>query len=92
MCFREQRYEEGNVQFIFATINDSANLKLDSDIDLFKDQLSQIVLGILPSDVFHLIDHTNPREEYALRWMSAQCLKVESGLDFRPPYFVVPVK
>lgn len=90
LSFKEQRYPEGNVQFTFAKTNNEETYQLDSDIDLFKDQASHFFLEVLPSDFLHVIDHTDPRDAYAFRWMSVQRMKVPSGLDFNPPYSVVP--
>ena len=91
LSFKEQRYPEGNVQFTFAqTESNPKTFKLDGDIDLFRDLGSHFFLEVVPSDFLHVIDHTDPRDAYAFRWMSVQRAKAASGLDFNPPYSVVP--
>jgi hypothetical protein len=88
LSYKEQRYPEGNVQFTFIGKPEDPVYELDSDIDLFKDQGSHFFLEILPTDVFHVIRGTDPRDAYAFRWMSVQRAKPASGLDFIPPYSV----
>jgi hypothetical protein len=89
ISFKEVRYPEGNVQFTFSKTGDDAQLIVDSDIDLFKDTASHLLLEVLPTDGLHVNAGTDPRTAYALRWMSVQRVKATTGLDFNPPFAVV---
>jgi len=90
LSFKERRYPEGNVQFTFAKTDNPAVYRLDSDVDLYANLLSHGLLEVFPNDVLNSTDHTDPRQAYALRWMSVRRLKEASGLDFNPPFEVVP--
>jgi len=90
ISYKEQRYSEGNVQFTFAKIANSSNLQLDCDIDFFKDQVSHFFIEILTTDIIPIQGPTDPRKAYAFRWMAVQRMKVKTGLDFKPPFAVVP--
>ncbi len=88
ISFKEVRYPEGNVQFTFSKTADAGVLTLDGDIDLFRDNESHALIELLPTDVLHLNAGTDPRQAYALRWMSVQRAKASGGLGFDPPFSV----
>jgi hypothetical protein len=89
ISFKEVRYAEGNVQFTFSKTTDDKTLVVDTDIDLFGDTVSHLLLEVLPTDGLHVNAGTDPREAYALRWMSVQRTRATTGLDFDPPFSVV---
>lgn len=91
VSFKESRYPEGNVQFTFARIEGSTMLKLDSDIDLFADTASHLVLEFLPNDVFNPPSVTDARRAYAMRWMSVERKRVvdPATVRFDPPFSLV---
>jgi len=90
ISFKERRYPEGNVQFTFARTDDSDRHTLDSDIDLFASTASHFLLEVVPNDYLNPSSYTDPRRAYALRWMSMRRQKDATGVDFNPPYSLLP--
>jgi hypothetical protein len=91
LSYKETRFMEGNVQFSFSPIAGSTLLKVDGDIDLFKDPLSHLLVEVLPNDVLNPPSVTDARRAYAMRWMSVQRQLATGAVAaaFNPPFTLV---
>ncbi len=86
--FREKRFGEANMQVTFyendvATIDGVVCLKVEIDIDYYRDPAAHAILEVLP----HLLTGgaSDPITVYQLRWIAGR----RTGNDFLPPYRVV---
>ena len=87
--FRQAQFGEANVQLSFhegerRTIDNVDCVKVESDIDYFKDLASHVILEVLPH--FFTGGDTDPKRVYALRWIAGQHAGVP---EFSPPYTIV---
>ena len=80
---------EANVQLSFhenqtATIDNVECVKVETDIDYFKDAAAHTILEVLPN--FFTGGDTDPRKVYVLRWIAG----LRAGIpEFNPPYTIV---
>lgn len=86
--FREKRFGEANMQVTFyendiATIDGVVCVKVEIDIDYYRDPAAHAILEVLP----HLLTGgaSDPITVYQLRWIAGR----RTGNDFLPPYRVV---
>jgi hypothetical protein len=86
--FKQKQFGEANVQFSFhendrKTIDKIDCVKVELDMDYFKDLLAHLFLEVLPNRVSG--GKTDPREIYVLRWIAGR----RAGIpDFDPPYTI----
>jgi hypothetical protein len=83
------QYGEANVQITFhendkQTIDGVRCVKVELDIDYYKDKAAHALLEVL----FHRVTGaaTDPRQVYVLRWIAGRHAGVP---DFEPPYYLV---
>lgn len=86
--FKQNQFGEANVQFSFhendtTTIEGVHCVKVELDMDYFKDLLGHFILEVLPNKVSG--GKTDPREIYVLRWIAGRCGGVP---EFDPPYTI----
>lgn len=86
--FRETRYPVGNVQLTFhgrqrTEIAGRECLKLESDIDYYRDPAAHVLLEVLPNTLLGRI--SDPRVAYMLRWTATRRLGLP---EFAPPYTI----
>lgn len=85
--FKEVRFGEANIQVTLHE-NDrkrigSVNcLKIEIDMDYFRDPLAHLLLEVLPNQFGGA---TDPRQIYVLRWIAGRHVGVS---EFNPPYFI----
>lgn len=86
--FKEVRFGEANLQITLhendrQEINSKCCLKVEIDMDYFRDNLSHMLLEVLPNQ---FAGNTDPCRIYVLRWMAGR----QAGIsDFNPPYKIV---
>ena len=86
--FKQKQFGEANVQFSFhendrKTIDNTDCVKVELDMDYFKDLLAHLLLEVLPNHVSRGL--TDPRLIYVLRWIAGR----RAGIpDFDPPYTI----
>ena len=86
--FKQNQFGEANVQFSFhendtSTIEGVLCVKVELDMDYFKDLLGHFILEVLPNKVSG--GKTDPREIYVLRWIAGR----HGGVpEFDPPYTI----
>jgi hypothetical protein len=94
--YKQVQFDVANVQLTFhgrdtATLQDENNnpvqcLKIEPDIDYYKDLGAHGLLEVIPNTITHGL--TDPKVVYSLRWMAA---KRETNLpEFNPLYTVEP--
>jgi hypothetical protein len=88
--FKQIQFGEANVQFSFhekdrKLINNVECVKVELDMDLFKDPLAHLFLEVFPNKVSG--GKTDPRKIYVLRWLAGRHAGVP---EFDPPYTIVP--
>ena len=86
--FKQKQFGEANVQFSFhendrKAIDNTDCVKVELDMDYFKDLLAHFLLEVLPNHVSG--GKTDPREIYVLRWIAGRHAGVPS---FDPPYTI----
>ena len=87
--FKQIQFSEANVQLTFhegdkQTIGGVACVKVEPDIDYYRDLGSHAILEVAPNALGGSL--TNPREVYVLRWMAG----LRAGLpEFDPLYTIV---
>ncbi len=84
--FNEVQFGEANVQLTFHE-NDTKQiagvrcLRVEPDIDYFKDLGAHAPLEVIPNAVLHRL--TDPKKVYVLRWIAGR----HAGIpEFNPPY------
>jgi hypothetical protein len=87
--FKQVQFGEANVQLTFyendRNMVDGINcIKVEPDIDYFKDQGAHTLLEVLPNSIGGGL--TNPRQVYVLRWIAGRHAGVP---EFDPPYAIV---
>jgi hypothetical protein len=87
--YKQVQYGEANVQITFhendkQTIDGVRCVKVELDIDYYKDKAAHALLEVL----FHRVTGaaTDPRQVYVLRWIAGRHAGVP---DFEPPYYLV---
>ncbi len=87
--YKEVQFGEANVQLTFHE-NDTAQIdgvncvKVEPDIDYYRDQLAHTFLEVLPSAVTGGL--SDPKAVYVLRWIAGRHAGVP---EFEPPYTLV---
>lgn len=87
--WKQVLFGEGDVQLTFhqndtKTVDGIACVKLEPDIDLYKDLGAHFLLEVIPNKITHGL--TNPEAVYVLRWIAGQ----QHGVaEFAPPYTIV---
>src|SRR5262249_9822404 len=87
--YKQVQFGEANVQLTFhendkKTINGLACIKIEPDIDYYKDPAAHALLEVLANKATGSL--TNPREVYVLRWIAGR----QAGIPpFDPPYTIV---
>lgn len=85
--FKEIRFGEANIQVTLHE-NDRKRiggvncLKIEIDMDYFRDPLAHLLLEVLPNQFGGA---TDPRQIYVLRWIAGRHVGVS---EFNPPYFI----
>ena len=87
---KQTKYGEANVQLTFyendrKEIGGRTCIRVEADIDYFKDPLAHFFLELIPNAVTR--GKTNPKIAYLLRWIAGQRA---GGPEFAPPYAIVP--
>ncbi len=86
LSYKEIRLGEANVQLTFhgndtKMIGTTTCVKVEPDIDYFRDPAAHALLEVIPNSVAHGL--TDPKKVYILRWMAGR----HAGLpEFNPPY------
>jgi hypothetical protein len=85
--FKEIRFGEANVQITLhendrKKIGGTSCLKIEIDMDYFRDPLAHLLLEVLPNQ---FSGGTDPRQIYVLRWIAGRRVGVS---EFNPPYFI----
>jgi hypothetical protein len=86
--FKQIQFGEANVQLTFhekdtKRIGDVDCIKIEPDIDYFKDIASHTILEVIPNTITHGL--TNPKQVYVLRWIAGRHAGVP---EFNPPYTI----
>jgi hypothetical protein len=89
LSWKQIQFGEANVQLTFhgqdtPVIDGIACVRIEPDIDYFKDPGAHAVLEVLPNLITHGL--TNPEVVYVLRWIAGRHAGVP---DFSPPYSIV---
>ncbi len=84
--FKQVQFGEANVQLTFhekdkKTIDGVKCIKVEPDIDYFKDLGAHALFEVIPNSITH--GHSNPKEIYMLRWIAGRHAGVP---EFDPPY------
>ena len=84
--YKQIQFGEANVQLTFheddlRTIGGVECIKVEPDIDYFKDLLAHALLEVVVNSVTKSL--TDPRQVYVLRWMAGRHAGVP---NFNPPY------
>ena len=84
--YKQVQFGEANVQLTFyendnATIGGVECIKVEPDIDYYKDPLAHALLEVAANGIAHSM--TDPRQVYVLRWMAGRHAGVP---NFNPPY------
>lgn len=88
--FKQVQFGEANLQFSFhendrVAIDNIDCVKVETDMDFFKDPLAHFLLEVIPNKVSG--GKTDPRKIYMLRWIAGR----HAGLpEFDPPYTIEP--
>lgn len=87
--FKQNQFGEANVQFSFhekdtKPINGVECVKVELDMDFFRDPLAHLFLEVFPNKVSG--GKTDPRMIYVLRWLAGRHAGVP---EFDPPYTIV---
>lgn len=85
--FKQVQFGEANVQITFhendtAVINKVDCVKVEADMDYFRDALSHAILEVIPN---RFGGTTDPRRIYALRWIAG---RRAGAPEFDPPYII----
>jgi hypothetical protein len=86
--YKQIQFGEANVQLTFHAndtkeINGVTCIRMEPDIDYYKDLGAHALLEVLPNAVTGNL--TDPRQVYVLRWMAGR----HAGMaDFDPPYVI----
>lgn len=84
--YKQKQFGEANLQFSFhendkRSIDGVACVKVEMDMDYYKDFLAHLLLEVLPNKVSK--GKTDPRQIYVLRWIAGR----RAGIpEFDPPY------
>lgn len=86
--FKQKQFGEANVQFSFhektrKKIDGVDCVKVEMDIDYFRDPLAHFFLEVLINHVSHSL--TDPKQVYVLRWIAGRHAGVP---EFNPPYTI----
>ena len=86
--FKQIQFGEANVQLTFhekdtKTIAGVACIKVEPDIDYFKDLGAHTLLEVIPNSITHGL--TDPKRVYVLRWIAGKHAGVP---EFIPPYTI----
>lgn len=87
VSYKETRFGEGNLQFSFHEKEeppDSHWIKVEMDMDYFKDDAAHFVLEWIPNTLLTKLGKlrlTDPAKIYALRWMAGKQLPKEPEFD-----------
>lgn len=86
--FKQVQFGEANVQLTFhakdkKTIGGTACIKVEPDIDYYKDLGAHTLLEVIPNSITHGL--TNPKKVYVLRWIAGRHAGVP---EFAPPYTI----
>lgn len=87
LSYKQIEFEEGNVQLTFhegetRTIEGIHCVKVEPDIDYYKDIVEHGLFEVLPNTITHGL--TDPERVYELRWIAAR----KEGSNFDPPYTI----
>ena len=87
--YKEVQFGEANVQLTFhendTALIDGVNcIKVEPDIDFYRDQLAHTFLEVIPSAITS--GRTDPKTVYVLRWIAGRHAGVP---EFNPPYTIV---
>jgi hypothetical protein len=86
--FKQKQFGEANIQFSFhendrKMIDELDCVKVELDMDYFRDLLSHFFLEVIPNSVSR--GETDPRKIYVLRWIAGR----HAGIpEFDPPYTI----
>jgi len=84
--YKQKQFGEANLQFSFhendkRSIDGLECVKVEMDMDYYKDFLAHLLLEVLPNKVSK--GKTDPRQIYVLRWIAGR----RAGIpEFDPPY------
>jgi hypothetical protein len=86
--FKQIQFGEANVQLTFhekdtKTIGGVPCIKVEPDIDYFKDLGAHTLLEVIPNSITHGL--TDPKKVYVLRWIAGKHAGVP---EFAPPYTI----
>jgi hypothetical protein len=86
--FKQIQFGEANVQLTFhekdtRRIDGVDCIKIEPDIDCYKDLASHTILEVIPNSVTHRL--TDPMKVYVLRWVAGRHAGVP---EFAPPYTI----
>lgn len=86
--FKQIQFGEANVQLTFhekdvKTIDGVACIKIEPDIDYYKDLGAHALLEVIPNAITHGL--TDPKKVYVLRWIAGKHAGVP---EFAPPYTI----
>jgi hypothetical protein len=86
--FKQVQFGEANVQLTFhekdaKTIGGVPCIKVEPDIDYYKDLGAHTVLEVIPNSITHGL--TDPKKVYVLRWIAGSHAGVP---EFAPPYTI----
>lgn len=86
--FKQVQFGEANVQLTFhekdtKTVDDVPCIKVEPDIDYYKDPLAHTILEFIPNAITHGL--TDPKKVYVLRWIAGKHAGVP---EFAPPYTI----
>jgi hypothetical protein len=86
--FKQVQFGEANVQLTFhekdaKRIGGLDCIKIEPDIDYFKDIASHTILEVIPNSITHGL--TDPKQVYVLRWIAGRHAGVP---EFSPPYTI----
>jgi hypothetical protein len=87
--YKQNQFGEANLQLTFHehvvdVIEDVNCMKVEADIDYYKDPLAHALLEVIPN---HFHGPTDPVAAYVLRWIAGR----HAGMpEFDPPYTIEP--
>lgn len=86
--YKQKQFGEANLQFSFhehdtKKIGAVVCIKVETDIDYYKDPLAHLILEVIPNKVSK--GKTDPRMVYVLRWIAGRHAGVP---EFDPPYTI----
>src|SRR4051812_6637092 len=86
--FKQVQFGEANVQITFhekdiKTVDGIKCVKVEPDIDYFKDLGAHAIFEVIPNTVTHGL--TDPKQVYMLRWIAGRHARVP---EFDPPYTI----